>query len=304
MKSDIHQATQSKSTLYCTGCNVRFLRALEDKVCPRCGAQLHRDSALVLDETLLIRDLDGSGPIDRKSSVEPELDVLIGRELHIYRCDSLLGRGGMGRVYLAEHRDLGRHCALKILAPRLAANDKEYVARFHQEARVAAALVHPNIVVTHAMGEAGGFHFLEMEFVAGRSLQQLVSDEGRLTPVRATALAVQMAEGLAAAHRAGIVHRDLKPDNVLLTRHGTAKIADFGLAKRIVASESGAHRLVGTPNFMAPELFSDSTSTPASDVYALGVCYFLLLTGRLPFIGGTLQDLRQQDCRSAAAHRP
>jgi serine/threonine-protein kinase len=133
-----------------------------------------------------------------------------------------------------------------------------------------------------------------MEFVAGRSLQQLVQDEGRLTPLRATMLAARVAEGLGHAHRAGIVHRDLKPDNVLLTHQGIPKIADFGLAKRIITGNDPTELLVGTPNYMAPELFQQQPATPASDVYALGVCYHLLLTGGVPFVAGSLPALRHK----------
>lgn len=297
-------------TLYCAGCNERFHRASGSAACPRCGADVRQVSQLPLDETLLIRDVWQSGDLEptigpipdeaekhalHGSAACDELDRLLGNDLGVYHCESLLGCGGMGRVYLAHHRDLQRMCALKVLSPKLAKNDVDYVARFRQEARAAAALVHRNIVTAHAIGDDRGFHFLEMEFVAGRSLQQLIEDEGRLTPVRATALAAQIAEGLSAAHRANIVHRDLKPDNVLLTRRGVPKIADFGLAKRILSEEGvPAARLAGTPNFMAPELYDGRPAKPSSDVYALGVCYFLLLTGRLPFVCGTLQELMRR----------
>jgi len=156
-------------------------------------------------------------------------------------------------------------------------------------------LVHPNIVTTHAIGQDRGHHFLEMEFISGRSLQRLIDKEQRLTPTRATVLACGIANGLAAAHAGGIIHRDLKPDNVLLTARGIPKIADFGLAKQIF-TDSGmvsAERFAGTPNFMAPELFQGAPATPASDVYGLGVCYFLMLAGRLPFVGGSLTELQR-----------
>ena len=113
--------------------------------------------------------------------------------------------------------------------------------------------MHPNIITIHAVGKERGFHFLEMEFVPGRSLRQLIEDEQRLAPLRATALAARVADGLAEAHRAGIIHRDLKPDNVLMTLHGVPKLADFGLAKRIVREGEAnlPDGLCGTPQFMA-----------------------------------------------------
>src|SRR5262249_20657788 len=144
-----------------------------------------------------------------------------------------LGRGGMGAVYLAWHRDLHRRCALKILLPERVAEDRDYISRFQDEGRATAALIHPNIVTIHAIGETRDLHYLEMEFVAGPTLQQLVRAEGKLNPIRGTALIAKIADGLSTAHRAGIIHRDLKPDNVLLTHQGVPKLADFGLAKRL-----------------------------------------------------------------------
>lgn len=285
------------SLIYCPGCNARFLQATHDGKCPRCGAAISSLPLDALDDTLLVRDISGSADeLAPATEGGAETDEIVGRVLGVYECQSLLGAGGMGRVYLARHRDLQRMCALKILSPRTAAHDVDYVERFRNEARAAAALVHPNIVTIHATGECEGRHFLEMEFVAGRSLQQLVNEEHCLTPVRATVMARGIAEGLAAAHRQRILHRDLKLDNVLLSRRGVPKIADFGLAKRIFNETppgSSGTQLVGTPNFMAPELLTGSPATAASDVYALGVCYFLLLTGRLPFIAGSLAQLRR-----------
>ncbi|MBX3437383.1 MAG: serine/threonine protein kinase [Planctomycetaceae bacterium] len=288
----------SRHGYFCVGCNIRFVREQSDS-CPRCGVASPTDSTVFAMPSLLLK----SGPLIDDSDAAPESEILqclIGQDLHVYSCHSLLGRGGMGWVYLAEHRDLGRKCALKILSPQLVARDREYLEHFWNEGRAAASLSHPHIVTAHAIGEADGLHFLEMEFVRGRSLQDRV-DQGPLPPVKATAIICQVAEGLAAAHQAGILHRDLKPDNILLTHRGIAKIGDFGLAKRLgpQTAGSGKETLAGTPQFMAPELFQGVSASPASDVYSLGVCYFLLLTGRLPFPRSSLGELI-----AAAQHEP
>jgi len=255
----------------------------------------------MLDTVMLASDLlptpgtAGSGPV----SIIPEegmkvLEDLTGRTLCLYECQSLLGAGGMGRVYRATHAGLGRQCALKILSPKTTHGDIDYVLRFQHEGKAAAGLIHPNIVTIHAIGETDGFHFLEMEFVAGETLQALVSREGKLTPTRATKIAVSMSQGLAEAHRTGVIHRDLKAENVLLNHHGLAKIVDFGLAKRVLDDDGvPAGRIVGTPHYMAPELFHGTANTTRSDVYALGVCYFVMLTGKLPYPGGTFEDMRR-----------
>ena len=296
------QPNKSEGTLYCAGCNERFFAVKTPGVCPRCGAGVTSTSTTSLAETVMLTDSTSDGgetpvhvsqPSTRRSALEAaQSDPLVGKALHVYHCESLLGCGGMGRVYLARHVQLHRKCALKVLAPRVSSNDLDFIIRFQQEGRATAALVHPNIVTIHAIGEADGHHFLEMEFIRGRTLQQLVDTEGRLTPIRATALTTQVAQGLAAAHREGIIHRDLKLDNVLLTEQGIPKLADFGLAKRVRKSgKEVGEVLAGTPNYMAPELFQGQGATTASDVYALGVCYFVLLTGGLPFVGNSLNDL-------------
>ena len=293
-------AAAEVAALYCPGCNERFLIAAGQRTCPRCGVKPTAGEDPAKAETLLLKggSDDVSGSV-ASADVDTECDELIGHRLDIYECLSLLGRGGMGRVYLARHVRLHRQCALKLLSPRAAARDVDYVQRFEQEGRAAAALVHPNVVTIHAIGSADDLHYLEMEFVAGPSLQQLVREEGRLTPLRATALMARVADGLAAAHRLGIVHRDLKPDNILLTHHGVPKIADFGLAKRVASEGETGYHLVGTPHFMAPELFDGCPATAASDVYALGATYYLLLTGRFPYVASSLGQLMQ-----AVRHEP
>lgn len=218
-------------------------------------------------------------------------DELLGRSLDVYDIRSFLGRGAMGRVYLAQHRDLHRPVALKILAPQVVAENSDYVTRFQNEGRAAAALVHPHIVTVHAIGESGGYHFLEMEFLPGQSLHNLIRVERRLEPVRAARIVYQIAEGLSLAHTSDLIHQDLKPDNILLSTQGIPKLADFGLAKRISGLQGVPQGLMGTPHFMAPELFHGHHATPASDIYALGVTFFLMLTGTYPFHGKTINGL-------------
>lgn len=299
MKNDgiqrIGPNTRLFAAAFCPSCRFSFVPEQQVQPCPKCGHPMDV-SAGVLNETHV--HVSAKAPAEASDSRPSasdamEVDELIGQQLGVYTCDALLGAGAMGRVYLARHRDLHRKCALKILPPSLALHDPVYVNRFMNEAQAAAALNHPNIVTIHAIGVEREYNFLEMEFVAGRSLTELVEDEGPQTPVRATALTLRIAEGLAAAHRAGILHRDLKPDNVMLTHQGVPKITDFGLAKLVVLDAEAQQpvEFVGTPPYMAPELFEQQPATTASDVYALGVCYFYLLTGQLPFSGDNLPDL-------------
>jgi len=241
-------------------------------------------------ETQLITE----GGVDTSSaSTEIELDQLLlpGQVLDIYQCEKMLGRGAMGVVYLARNSSLQRMCALKLLSPRKVSQDIDYVERFENEGRAAAALVHPNVVTTHAIGRADEFHFLEMEYVPGHSLQREIDEHGAIGAIRSTAMAIGIANGLSLAHRLGIIHRDLKPDNVLVTPGGVPKIVDFGLAKQIVGKDFPNANLAGTPYFMAPELFNGESASPSSDVYALGVCYYLMLTGRFPFEGDSISAL-------------
>ncbi|MCP4172776.1 MAG: serine/threonine protein kinase [Fuerstiella sp.] len=277
--------SDSLPNLYCVGCNELF----SDKAdrCPRCGMPPVESAERMLDTVLMPRDGDV------QVSTEMELDDLLldGQTVDIYECQQLLGRGGMGVVYLARNRKLHRQCALKVLSPRRISNSIDYIQRFENEGRAAAALVHANVVTTHAIGKAGSHHFLEMEFVSGRSLQKEIDETGPIGPLRSTQIAVGIADGLSLAHRLGIVHRDLKPDNVLVTPAGYPKIADFGLAKQIHSGSFGPANLAGTPHFMAPELFGGAEATPASDVFALGVCYYLMLTGHYPFEGESISSL-------------
>lgn len=202
-----------------------------------------------------------------------------------YRVVSELGRGGMGVVYKAHEESLNRHVALKVLGEHLAAED-DAVERFVREARSAARLNHPNIVQIYAISEDAGRHFFAMEYVAGRSLQQVLRAEGRLEAERAARLVVQAASGLEAAHEHGIVHRDIKPANLMVDARGLVKIADFGLA---LAAGGAMSRLtatgmfMGTPGYLSPEQCLDEEIDHRTDIYSLGVTFFEALSGRMPF---------------------
>ena len=276
------------ANVYCTACNQLF--SAEKAACPRCGMLLPEQERVWHRDTMVLDAVD-SDPSTASTEIDLDHLLLPGQVLDIYQCQKMLGRGGMGVVYLARNTSLQRLCALKLLSPRRVSRDIDYVERFENEGRAAAALVHPNVVTTHAIGRVGDYRYLEMEYVPGNSLQNEIDEQGAIGPIRSTAMAVGIASGLAMAHRLGIIHRDLKPDNILVTPGGIPKIVDFGLAKRVRGDDLPTSNLAGTPYFMAPELFEGQQGTPASDVYALGVCYYLMLTGRFPFEGDSVSSL-------------
>jgi eukaryotic-like serine/threonine-protein kinase len=221
-----------------------------------------------------------------------------------YRILDQIGRGGMGYVYRAEHRTMGRHVALKLLSPQLLKTDR---ARdlFLREVRALAQLVHPNIVTAFDAGETAGRFYIVLELVDGPNLDQLVRAEGPLAVERACEYVRQIALGLSCAHGIGIVHRDVKPANLLLRRGadfaGTVKISDFGLARLRApdAADAGQqgtilakeNTVMGTPDYLSPEQGRCLHQADVrSDLYSLGCTFYFLLTGRVPFPGGTTVD--------------
>ena len=197
----------------------------------------------------------------------------------------LLGRGGMGAVYLARQKTLDRDVALKLLAPK-PGPDAEFAERFGREARALARLNHPNIVAVHDFGQTEGIYFFVMEYVDGANLREVMRGE-RLPARQALSLVPQICDALQYAHDEGIVHRDIKPENILVDRKGRIKIADFGLAKLTGASEdeslTGSHHVMGTRNYMAPEQLEHPKSVDhRADIYSLGVIFYEMLTGELP----------------------
>jgi serine/threonine protein kinase len=195
-----------------------------------------------------------------------------------------LGTGGMGEVFLARDRVLGRDVALKVLR-RQYAGDSEFAERFKREARSAASLSNPNIVQVYDRGETEeGASYIAMEYVPGGTLKEKIVAEGPLGAKEAALLGAQVAEALGAAHERGMVHRDIKPQNVLLTDKGDAKVADFGIARAgssVTISKTGS--VMGTAGYMSPEQALGKPATPKSDLYSLGVVLYEGLTGELPF---------------------
>ena len=207
---------------------------------------------------------------------------LAGRRLRHFQLERMLGRGGMGAVYLGRDTALDRPVAVKILPPELC-GDAEYVERFVREARTAARINHPNVVQVYFAGFEDGLAFMALELVPGGSLATLAK-ETRLAPRQALELCRDAARGLQAAHELGVVHRDIKPENILLTPQGQVKLADFGLARAETGSritKSGSY--VGTPHYSSPEQCNGEPVGAPSDIYSLGVVLYELLAGALPF---------------------
>lgn len=212
-----------------------------------------------------------------------------------YKLLGHLGTGGMSSVYLAEHVLMRRRVAIKVL-PQKRVNDSSYLQRFYREARAAAALNHPNIVLAHDVDHDGGNHFLVMEYVEGSDLQVMVKRDGPLDYVQAANYIYQAAKGLEHAHRSGLIHRDMKPANLLVDQRGTVKVLDLGLA-RFSGEEEGKASLtvaydenvLGTADYLAPEQALNSHEVDHRvDVYSLGCTFYFLLMGHPPFPEGTI----------------
>ena len=280
--------------------------------CPKCarGFQL-----VVPDPGATTAALDGESgaasslpaPKPTKEAGPKEVLTTLGG----YQVLKLLGRGGMGAVYLARQISLDRLVAVKVMLPKAAANPG-FVARFTREAYAAAQMVHHNVVQIYDIGSANNTHYFSMEYVKGESLMDVVRREGKLDPEQAVGYILQAARGLKYGHDLGMIHRDVKPDNLMINDQGIVKVADLGLVKLADdASESAARDgaasltkqraspsltrtgfAMGTPSFMAPEQAANSSAVgPAADVYSLGCTLYVLLTGKPPFEGQTVLEV-------------
>lgn len=230
---------------------------------------------------------------DRPPTAAPDPDDLSGQTLGEFHVLRKLGAGGMGQVYLARQASLDRPVALKLLKAGFAA-DPVALQRFEAEALAVARLQHPNVVQVYALGESGGRRFMALEYVDGRNLREYLARKG--PPDLPVALSVlrQVAAALGAAHEAGLVHRDVKPENVLVTKKGGVKVADFGLARAFAGDNPGltlSGVVVGTPLYLSPEQAQGKAVDHRSDLYSLGVTAYHLLTGEPPFRGKTAVDV-------------
>jgi serine/threonine-protein kinase len=297
---------------------------MERKTCPNCGAAIEADRAgglcpaCLLNEGLRVEGITAAPlpechacqntlaedarfcarcgtPVPAEPAAEGDhVRAALEAKLHAqYRIVRLLGRGGMGAVYLARDLALDREVAIKVLKTDSSA--REVQEQLRREARTAARLSHPNIVPLHAFGEVEGMPYFVMGYVRGESLAARLRRDGRLPEEDARRILADLADALQHAHRQGVVHRDVKPDNVLLDdESGRALLTDFGVARALGGSETltAAGKVVGTPSYMSPEQAAGRADLDGrSDIYSLGVMAYAMLSGRLPFEGKTAADV-------------
>jgi TolB-like protein/Tfp pilus assembly protein PilF/tRNA A-37 threonylcarbamoyl transferase component Bud32 len=255
--------------------NCLFENPSESAFCSKCGTRIQATAAEIpLPQTKTVR-----APLPELTSGA----TFAGR----YQIIEELGRGGMARVYKAFDTKVQEKIALKLIKPEIA-SDKENIARFDNELRLARKVRHKNVCGMFDLGEAEGGHFITMEYVHGENLKSMIQMMGGLTVGAVLSIGKQVCDGLAEAHSLGVVHRDLKPQNIMIDLGGNAKIMDFGIARS--TREKGitdASVLIGTPEYMSPEQAEAKEVDSRSDIYSLGVILYEMATGRVPFEGDT-----------------
>ncbi len=252
--------------------------------CPGCGAP----NSVPLGAEVEVYTCAACGaqnPIVESGPVEAAIDPLIGQTISECKVIEKLGEGGFGAVYKAMDQNLQRPVALKVMLQSLTSN-QEFVQKFIREAITAAQLNHPNIVSIHKVGrdEKRGIHYLIMELLEGKTLQDVIEDKGILKIEEAIPIILQASEALAAAHDKKIVHRDIKPENIMVDRRGVVKIMDFGLAK-VVNPDMKSTKVMGTPHYMSPEQFEGKQVDGRTDIYSLGVTFYYMLSKTRPYEG-------------------
>jgi tetratricopeptide (TPR) repeat protein len=270
----------------CPAC--RADNSSDSRFCRECGAPLRRAS-----ETLPYPEASAEAPAASVPPASPRFapGSAFGRR---YRIIEEVGRGGMGRVYKAEDKELRTTVALKMIRPELA-TDPNVLDLFKKEILLARSISHDNVVRIHDLGEVGRTKYVSMEFIKGEDLKSLISLSGALSVDKALKIAIQVGEALRAAHRKNIVHQDLKPQNIMVDPNGRVSVTDFGLATlKSVEGTSGPAGGVGTPLYISPEQARGAPADPRSDIYSFGVVLFEMLTGREPFQGGSAPELARQ----------
>src|SRR6202451_2796621 len=263
--------------ILCTHCNTANPDFAE--TCSRCGSPL----PIADSETIQMVD---------PTTINPGSDF--GPR---YRIESLLGQGGMGRVYKGYDKELNRIVAIKVVRQGVM-GETDALSRFKQELCLASKISHKNILRMHDLGEVDGMKFITMAYVDGRDLHQIIKDSSKLPLERVLKFATQLAGALAAAHAENVVHRDLKPQNILVDKNDQVYISDFGLAKSFAEgavgmTQSGA--LLGTPRYMSPEQVEANPADQRSDLYAYGLILYEMSTGDVPFTGeSTLKVMYQR----------
>ena len=220
-----------------------------------------------------------------------------------YRVLAKLGSGGMADVYLAQDELLGRQVAVKVLQDRFA-GDQEFVERFRREASAAASLSHPNVVAIFDRGSWDGTYYIAMEYLPGKTLKEVIREQGPMPPGEAIEIAIQVLRAAAYAHRHGVIHRDLKPHNIILAEEGRVVVTDFGIARAASDGEiTQAGSIMGTAQYLSPEQAEGGRVSEASDIYAVGILLYELLTGTVPFQGESAVAVALQHL-SAPPKRP
>ena len=242
--------------------------------CGKCGTQFEPPEDIT------------SSPTETLEAPKEELttgSIFAGR----YQIIEELGKGGMGRVYKVLDKDINEKVALKLLKPEIASDEKT-IERFRNELKLARKVAHKNVCRMFDLGKEKGTHYITMEFVPGEDLKSSIIRMGPVTVGKTIAVAKQVCEGLAEAHRLGVVHRDLKPQNIMVDQEGNARIMDFGIARSVRGKGiTGASVMIGTPEYMSPEQVEGKETDQRSDIYSLGVILYEMITGRVPFEGDT-----------------
>ena len=231
--------------------------------------------------------------------IDSAMQLQVGCQLGQYRILKMIGRGGMGEVYLAQDSKLRRRVALKLL-PAHVTRDEQFLKRFQQEAYAASALSHPNIITVYDIGKQDDLHFIATEYIEGETLRQIMMNPGKMTMGQALEIAIQVAAALSAAHATGIIHRDIKPENIMMRSDGYVKVLDFGLAKladpqtgasalQMIDTEPGV--LMGTLSYMSPEQARGRSVDARTDIFSLGIVLYEMVAGCAPFAGESGADI-------------